>query len=132
MIGNAASKYPKASVRWHGLARSGEIAVEGVINEITPRQAYICCAKPFRLNQEVDMILITPKRTIQLSAEVVWSNIYGYDDEITPRGMGLRFLQISEEDQKYVSDLIEQYKEPDIERIASEYLVSLTESIDTN
>ena len=46
--------------------------------------------------------------------------------------MGLRFLQMSREDPKYVSDLIEGHKKPDIERIESEYLDSLTEEIDTN
>jgi hypothetical protein len=55
---------------------------------------------------------------------VVWSNIYGRDDEITPRGMGVRFLKIYEEDQKYISDLIEEHKEPDVEESASEYLAT--------
>ena len=41
--------------------------------------------------------------------------------------MGVRFLRISEEDQKYISDLIEEHKEPDVEEIASEYLDNLTQ-----
>ena len=41
--------------------------------------------------------------------------------------MGVRFLRISEEDQKYISDLIEEHKEPDVEEIASGYLDNLTQ-----
>jgi hypothetical protein len=73
------------------------------------------------------VVINAPKRSLLFRAEVVWSNVYGRDDEITPRGMGVRFLRISEEDQKYISDLIEEHKEPDVEEIASEYLDNLTQ-----
>jgi hypothetical protein len=56
--------------------------------------------------------------------------MYGYDDEITPRGMGLRFLEISEEDQRYISGLLTE--EDKVERVASEYLDTLTTTISGN
>ena len=127
MSGNPSKKYPRAGVKWYVLAQSADREVDGVTKEISPSQAYIRCNKPFRLNEIVDMAIDAPDRNLKFQAEVVWSNIYGYDDDITPRGMGVRFLEISEEDQKYISDLIQEHKEPSVEKIASKYLDDLTQ-----
>ena len=126
MPGNARKKYPKAGLNWYVSAHSADRYVDGVTKEISPRQAYIRCKKPFRLNEIVDVVIDAPERYLEFKAEVIWSNIYGYDDDITPRGMGVRFLRISEEDQKYISDLIEE------NLVASEYLDSMTTDVGTN
>jgi len=124
--GNPRKKYPKAALKWYVSAHSADRHVDGVTKEISPRQAYISCKKPFRLNEIVDVVIDAPERYLEFKAEVVWSNIYGYDDDITPRGMGVRFLKISEEDQKYISDLIEE------NLVASEYLNGVTTDVGTN
>ena len=126
MAGNNRKKYPKAGVKWYVSAHSTDRYVDGVTKEISPRQAYIRCEKPFRLNEIVNVTIDAPERYLEFKAEVVWSNIYGYDDDITPRGMGVRFLKISEEDQKYISDLIEE------NLVASEYLDGITTDVGTN
>jgi hypothetical protein len=120
------SRHPRARVKWYVSAHSADRHVDGVTREISPRQAYIRCKKPFRLNEIVDVVIDAPERYLEFKAEVIWSNIYGYDDDITPRGMGVRFLKISEEDQKYISDLIEEHL------VASEYLNGVTTDVGTN
>ena len=127
MSGNPSKKYPRAGVKWYVLAQSADREVDGVTKEISLRQAYIRCKKPFRLKEIVNVTIDAPERYLEFKAEVVWSNIYGYDDDITPRGMGVGFLKISEEDQKYISDLIQEHKEPSVEKIASDYLDDLTQ-----
>ena len=48
---------------------------------------------------------------MEASAEVVWSNIFGQDDEATPRGMGVRFLRISSKDRRAIAkELLQQLK----------------------
>ena len=126
MPGNNRKKYPRAGVKLYVSAHSTDRYVDGVTKEISPRQAYIRCKKPFRLNEIVDVVIDAPERYLEFKAEVIWSNIYGYDDDITPRGMGVRFLRISEEDQKYISDLIEEHL------VASEYLDGMTTDVGTN
>jgi hypothetical protein len=130
VLGKPGSKYPKATVKWHVSAQSADRAVDGVTKEISPRQAYIQCSKPFRLNEVVDVVITTPERHLQFNAEVVWSNMYGYDDEITPRGMGLRFVEISDEDRKYIGGFLK--KDYEIEKAAFEYLNTLITEIDEN
>jgi len=126
MSSNLRKKYLKAGVKWYVSAQSAERYVDGVTKEISSRQAYILCKKPFRLNEIVEVIIVAPERYLEFKAEVVWSNIYGYDDDITPRGMGVRFLRISEEDQKYISDMIEEHL------VASDYVKDITTDADTN
>ena len=55
------------------------------------------------------MVITTPEQDIGAKAEVVWSNKYGPDDHITPRGMGVRFLDISEEDQRFIAKAVNQH-----------------------
>jgi hypothetical protein len=132
MLGKPGTKYPKAPVKWYVSAQSGNRAVEGVTREVSTRQAYIHCSKPFRLNEVLDVTITAPDRSLKVSAEVVWSNMYGYDDEITPRGMGVRFLNISYEDRRFLARMVESEKSLKLEEKASEYLKTLKEELGEN
>jgi hypothetical protein len=39
------------------------------------------------------MTIDAPDNRFMVKAEVIWSNIYGRDDEISPRGMVFAFLR---------------------------------------
>lgn len=45
-----------------------------------------------------------------------------YDDQITPPGMGVRFEEISEENQRLIAEVV---KEHDLVKIAADYLDTL-------
>jgi hypothetical protein len=62
-------------------------------------------------------------------AEVVWSNIYGYDDEVMPRGMGVRFVSISAEGRRLIAHEASQY---DIGKAACDFLDTLESEIGDN
>ena len=68
----------------------------------------MCCARPLRLNEVFHMSINAPEKSLHVKAEVVWSNIYGPDDEINPRGMGVRFLKISSQDRKFIAKEVNQ------------------------
>jgi hypothetical protein len=46
---------------------------------------------------------------IEAKAEVVFSNIYGPDDNISPRGMGVRFLTIASKDGQIIAKEVLQH-----------------------
>jgi hypothetical protein len=54
------------------------------------------------------MSINAPEKSLHVKAEVVWSNKYGPDDEINPRGMGVRFLKISSQDRKFIAREVKQ------------------------
>ena len=117
-------EHHRAKLKWAVLAKVDGKVIEGVRKDISPNGAYICCAKPLKLNVVFHMAIKAPNKRLKAKAEVVWSNIYGPDDEINPRGMGVRFLEISSEDRKEIAKEILQHLEPD-EEIDSKQLKAL-------
>jgi len=106
-------RYPKAKIKWLVSIMTQKGRIEGITLDVSPSGVFISCATPLRLNQVFDLILEVPelKRPVKAKAEVVWSNIYGPDDEISPRGMGTRFVDIASEDRKFIAKVVmEHYK----------------------
>jgi hypothetical protein len=79
--------------------------MDAITLNLCPDGIFIRCPQPLRLNQVFDLTISipSPEHTIEATAEVIWSNRYGPDDEITPRGMGARFTKISGPDRKLIA-----------------------------
>ena len=105
--------YPKAKIKWPVLIENGEHSIEGVTLILNPNGAYIGCAKPLSFNQVCDLTINIPDSVspIKAKVEVVFSNKYGPDDDISPRGMVVRFLDISGKDRKVIAKEVMQYLE---------------------
>ena len=80
--------YPRAKLKWPVKIRTDDGVMEGVTLDITHDGCFISCRNPLKLNVVFDMAIKVPKSKaiLKANAEVVWSNIYGPDDEILPRG----------------------------------------------
>ena len=114
--------YPRGELTWPISAQAGGSVIEGVTKNIGVSGAYVCCARPLRLNEVFDIVINTPDKPLNIKAEVVWSNIYGPDDKINPRGMGVRFIEISDEDRRLITHEV---TDNNLVREASEYLDTL-------
>ena len=101
-------EYAKTDVKWPVFVETDERSLDGVTLNLSTNVAFIKCANPLRLNAVVNMFIDVPNsdRPLKASVEVVWSNIYGPDDHISPRGMGVRFLEISREDRQVIAEQI--------------------------
>ena len=101
----------RANIKWPVSVKCHERSIEGVTLKLSPYGAYIRCASPPRLYEILNMSLSIPDsdRSIEATVEVVFSNKYGPDDRVTPRGMGVRFLDISEEDRQIIAKQILDY-----------------------
>ena len=106
---------PRANLRWQVNAVTPKGPLEGVTKDISTRGAYVCCATPLRLNQVFHMSINSPEKSLNVKAEVVWSNIHGPDDDINPRGMGVRFVKISSQDRKFIAKEVSQQSDDAIE-----------------
>ena len=98
----------KVDVRWPVFIETDDRSIDGVTLNLSTNGAFIKCANPLRLNEVFVMFIDTPnsERRLKASVEVVWSNIYGPDDHISPRGMGVRFLEISRKDRQVIAEQI--------------------------
>ena len=110
--------YPRAKLKWPVAIKTEEGSTEGVTRNITPDGCFITCRRPLRLNVVFELAIKIPKSnsSIRATVEVVWSNIYGPDDEISPRGMGVRFIKISSEARKFIAQAsLEHFKSLNVE-----------------
>ena len=125
----------KAKLKWLVSIKDNGNSSEGVTLNLSTNQAYIRCAKPLRLNEVFDMTLQVPNSddSIEAEVEVVFSNIYGPDDDISPRGMIVRFLELSSEDRRIIAKAIFKQLESDNVEIDPKHLQTLqTLTIDPN
>ncbi len=97
--------YPRANIKWPVKVKTDKGTLDGVTSDVTPNGVFIHCQKPLKLNVVFEMIINIPnsKSSLTAKAEVVWSNRWGPDDEISPRGMGVRFVKISSEARKFIA-----------------------------
>jgi hypothetical protein len=70
--------------------------MEGVTLYVGENTAFISCSNPLRLNKVVEVTIEVPllNKPLITEAEVVWTNMYGPDDKITPRGMVVRYKNL--------------------------------------
>jgi hypothetical protein len=125
----------KAKLKWPVSIKVNGSSSDGVTLNLSTNQAYIRCAKPLRLYEVCDVILKIPDTdgSIEAEVEVVFSNIYGPDDNISPRGMIVRFLDLSDEGCKVIRKEILQHLQSDKEKIDPKKLQTLeTLVIDEN
>ena len=97
--------YPRAKIKWPVIVKTDTGTMDGVTTDLTPNGVFVHCQKPLRLNVVFEITIKIPnsEQTIEAKAEVVWSNRWGPDDEISPRGMGVRFVKISSEARKFIA-----------------------------
>ncbi|MEJ2428054.1 MAG: PilZ domain-containing protein [Deltaproteobacteria bacterium] len=104
---------PRAKIQWPVIVQKSTGVIEGVTLNISSTGVFIGCRRPLRLNEVFEMVITAPGQDIGAQAEVVWSNKYGPDDTITPRGMGVRFLNISEDNQRFIANAVSQHNAQD-------------------
>ena len=127
--------FARANVKWAVSINTDDSSRDGVTINLSPSGAYIRCGSPLRLNEVFDMTIDVPNSDwlIEAKVEVVFSNIYGPDDEISPRGMGVRFLTIASKDRKIIAKEVLQHLQAGKVEIAPWKLKSLqTLIIDKN
>ena len=125
----------KATLKWPVSMKANGSSSDGVTLYLSTNGAYIRCVKPLRLYEVFDMTLQVPNSddSIEAEVEVVLSNIYGPDDEISPRGMIVRFLGLADEDRRIIAKAIFQQLESDNVEIDPKNLQTLqTLTIDPN
>lgn len=100
-------RYSRAEVRWPCTLRTADTPIKAEIKNISSGGAFVSCRNRLELNKTLQMIIKVPgRKTLEVTIEVVWSNSDSPDNEDTPRGFGVRFIEISEEDRLFLLEVI--------------------------
>ena len=89
-------KYHRAEVKWPVIVKQSQEPLESVTINASAAGAFIRCEKPINPKEIVEIVINIPdiNRPFKIIGEVMWSNTYGPDDNITPHGMGVKFKNI--------------------------------------
>lgn len=102
--------YPRLAVKWPITVVSDQGEIEGEARNIAVDGIFICCDEPLPVDK-VFPVSIRPRnhKPIEVAGRVVWSNLYGVDDNNITFGMGLCFVKISDEDRHFFNNVISSY-----------------------
>ena len=85
----------RTRVRWPVTIATSQGSTEGETKDVSGSGAFIYCDRPLNENERCLIKMQLPDgRVPEIAAKVVWSTAPGPnpDDELDPRGMGVRFL----------------------------------------
>jgi hypothetical protein len=105
-------QYLRAKVSWPVTIKTKEETLERVTYNICPVGAFICGLSPLELHEVVEMTISAPDNRITVKAKVVWSSNQIPPEEDMPRGMGVEFINISDEHRELISSLVAADTEP--------------------
>ena len=89
--------HPRFDVNWPVSIETiyGTIAAE--VRNISLGGAFICCKKPLQLRKIFRMTMIGPENEpLLVTAQVAWSNANMPEEKVVNRGMGVRFINMSD------------------------------------
>ena len=97
---------PRARVNWPVTIQTEEGTIERATYNISPDGAFIRGLSPLELHEVVDMVISGPEHSITVKARVVWTSSQVPPKEDMPRGVGVEFINISDEHQEIISSFI--------------------------
>ena len=120
-------KVSSAKTSWPVTVKHPQGEMDGLITLVNPNGVLILCSRPLKLSELCWMTINAPSRSFEAKGLVVWSNIYGRDDEITPRGMRVRFIKISSQDRLFIASELEG---KGVKKVAEDYLKTLDTTVE--
>jgi len=102
-------QHPRVDINWSISMETPDGAIDGEIKNISVGGAFICCKKPLPLRQVFHLTMMGPNNEpVPATAEVVWSNINVPDEKVINRGMGVRFIKMSDRHIQLVRQILKE------------------------
>ncbi|MBS3906294.1 MAG: PilZ domain-containing protein [Syntrophaceae bacterium] len=110
-VGKEMRVHPRANVNWPVSIETPDGTIKAEVKDISLGGAFICCEKLLPVGEAFQAIMIGPdNESFAATAKVVWSNANVPDEKVINRGMGVRFIKISDRHIQLVRQL---FKESD-------------------
>jgi len=103
---------PRADINWSVSMETPDGRIEAHLKNISLGGAFICCEKPLSTGDVFPLTMFTPDNVpITATAKVVWSNINVPQEKVINRGMGVRFLKMSDRHIQVVRQTLQENNE---------------------
>ena len=94
----------RAGLRWPVIIKTAQGAIRAKTRNIGARGAYIHCDGTPEPGEFVPITIKPPNRSdLKITALIVWAA------KVLPLGMGVRFVEISEEDSQFIFDAVSEH-----------------------
>jgi Tfp pilus assembly protein PilZ len=100
-------RHPRVEISWPAFLEKAEQRQEVQLKDISLGGAFVICQEPLALQDQFKVTFILPDQgSLQLNAEVVWSNVNMPSDKVVNRGMGIRFINNEEKQRQILQNAI--------------------------
>ena len=105
-------KHPRVSISWPARINPADEPMTVQLKDISLGGAFVVCQQPLPLSRKFRIAIEPPEQShLEMNAEVVWSNANVPEDKIINRGMGIRFINNSDDDRIRLNNLITSFME---------------------
>jgi c-di-GMP-binding flagellar brake protein YcgR len=94
-------QHPRVAISWPAVLQTLDESIKVQLKDISLGGAFVVCRKPLSLKEKFQLSVEAPEQeAFLLNAEVVWSNTNVPEDKVIYRGMGIKFVQNTDEDRQ--------------------------------
>ncbi len=99
--------YPRAEVRWPVTMLTPQTKLEGEIENVSSKGAFISCKDMPPLDGQFFIVIKTPKyKTLSITGKVIWSTVFEASKGDPRIGVGVQFTNISRSDRQFLHRVI--------------------------
>jgi hypothetical protein len=84
--------YPRTEIKWPVAAITAKGMIDGETKNISLNGAFICCEKTLCPDEIMLLTVNGPSGSMQVVAQVVWSNRCACDEQKSMSGIGVKFM----------------------------------------
>ena len=107
-LGEGMRIHPRANVNWPVSLETSDGTIVAELRDISLGGAFICCQKPLPVGQVFCMSMLGPNNTLMTAtAVVIWSNANLPNEKVIYRGMGVRFINMSDRHIELVRQMLQ-------------------------
>lgn len=92
MVGKERRLQPRVDVSWPVTMLTSEGPINGETKDISMQGAFIYCDKPMPLAERFVLSVKAPAASMQVMAQVIWSENSSHGKKVKPLGIGVRFI----------------------------------------
>ncbi|MEI9477910.1 MAG: PilZ domain-containing protein [Deltaproteobacteria bacterium] len=102
-------KHTRADIRWQVSMQTPDGTIAADAKNISLSGAFICCEKPLPLGEVFRLTMTGPDNDpVMATAKVVWSNVNVPEEKVINRGMGVRFIKMSDRHLRLVRQIFQE------------------------
>ena len=102
----------RIEIKWPVIMETSKETIKGETKNFSLAGAFIISKIPIPLGEVFSITIDIPKyKPLSFIAEVIWNNTNVPDDRIVTRGIGIRFIRLSNEDRRFLNDAVSLYQD---------------------